>query len=684
MSTLRTAGYSLLLALFLVLASGRLLYGESGGGPGHTRILLGAGFLLLSAALAIPVHRKLASSYGKLLTYAICAGLVLGVQLTGGPGSVLYFSYMVFLMWASLPSIEGSATELGLVIGLTGALAILNSSLWAENGSFITRLIPLLLPALRALLVPFLFGLAADWLSEREFHQGEVISGRTGASPADSGDSQPLSADAFRSLIGILHRSSGAGSTCLFIPDRKGFLRLAEQESEDRMVISRFMLPPDHRLVRIAANSERAALVRVGSKEEREELTPYRFPAGQDDPTLWLLVCPLGGSESTNVPGGFLLQDFPGRKPSGQIVSDLEALSRIFGKDTGDRQWPDDDSGSWMTRLVLACGEKNLDDAVRGIAGILSETVPGATVSIADVEQKEGRMRIWVSRGPLARWRRGKVFSSTEGVAGWIVRNGVPCRRSRLGQGAGSVNCFSPGAEQSSRVGSIIGVPVVRDESVLAVIMLEHGDDNAFLQLHESIMTAAAGLFSLREELAGLRRRFSDISGRDTLTGLPGITMMAAHLHHMAREVQTYGWYAGVIVADIDGFRRMNRELGYPECDRLLRSASIRFGKCFPDEVYIARTGPDSFAACLPRAGKAVMEAMCQRAADALSFQHAKNGSTVDVSASIGGVYTHVNRKVLLLAEEAEDAMASARSAAPGSCLIRKLNLSEPGRAEDR
>lgn len=683
MRTLRTAGYSLLIALFLFLASGRLLYGDSVA-PGHTRILLGTGFLLLSAALAILLHRKLAASYCRMLTYAICAGLVLGVQLTGGPESVLYFSYMIFLMWASLPSIEGSSTELGLVIGLTGALALLNSSLWVENGSFITRLIPLLLPALRTLLVPFLFGLAADWLSEREFYQAEAGSGSTSMSPADSGNNHPLSADAFQSLIGILHRNSGAGSTCLFIPDGKGFFRLAEQESEDRMVISRFMLPPGHRLTRIAANSEKAVLVRAGSREERTELAPYRLQAGPDDPPLWLLICSLAGMDGAGFESGFLVQDFVGRKPSPRTVSDLESLSHIFGKGAGGRQKAVDEQGSWMTRLVLACGEKRLDGAVQGMAGILSEMIPGATVSIADVEQKEGRMRIWVSRGPLARWRRGKVFSSTEGVAGWIVRNGVPCRRSRLRQGAKSVSCFSPGAEQSSRVGSIIGVPVIRDESVLAVIMMEHSDDSAFLQQHESIMTAAAGLFSIREELAGLRSRFSDISGRDTLTGLPGITMLAAHLHHMAREVQTYGWYAGVIVADIDGFNRMNRELGYSECDRLLRSAAIRFRKCFPDEVYIARIGPDSFAACLPRAGKAVMEAMCQRAADALSFQHTRNGSTINVSASIGGVYTHVNRKVLLLAGEAENAMARARSTAPGSCLIRKLNLSEPGRTEDR
>ncbi len=680
MRVIRTTVYSLLVALFLVLASGRFLYlwGEQ---PGYACILLGTGLFLMSAAGALLVYKNAAWTHGRVTVYLICAGLILAVQLTGGFGSFLYFSYLLFIMWISLPSMGGSATELGLVIGFTGAMALLNSSIWAGEGSLITRLMPLLLPALRSLLVPFLFGLAADWLSEREFLVADNHSSKAGGADPASGSTLPsVPDDSFHTLIDLYHRNGASGSTCLFLQDENGYFRLVENASRDQMVISRFMLPPDHRLSRIAVNSREPVLIRADSPEERTELTPYRIPTDSGEGSLWIIVCPLGYPSDDGV-RGFLLQDFTGPRPSETILSSLEEFARVFDGRRGSSASSGEDAYSWMARLVAACSEEGVDGAVNGMAGILSEMIPGSTVSVADVDPGEERTSVWVSRGPMARWRRGKVFQSTDGVAGWIVKNRVPCRRSRLSQGVRSVGCFSSGTDQTFRSGSIMGVPVMRDNRVFALIMVEHEDGDAFSQQHERILATVAGLFSLREELAGLRKRFRNISGRDILTGLPGITLLSRHLHHMAKEVQTYGWYVGVLVADIDGFEGLNRELGYPRCDSLLKNAASRFSKCFSDDVFVARIGPDSFAACIPRTGKAAMEAMCQRAADALSFDYSYDGgSTVAVSASIGGVYTHVNRKVLLLTGEAEAAMTQARATAPGSCLVRKMDVAGSGK----
>ena len=75
-----------------------------------------------------------------------------------------------------------------------------------------------------------------------------------------------------------------------------------------------------------------------------------------------------------------------------------------------------------------------------------------------------------------------------------------------------------------------------------------------------------------------------------------------------------------------------------------------------------------------------MLEAMSQRATDALSFKYPGKipDSFVSVSASIGCAYTHVNRKVLLLAGEAEKAVSDARLTDPGTCVVRKIGLSGP------
>jgi diguanylate cyclase (GGDEF)-like protein len=679
---LKTAGYSLLIAGFMVLASGRLLRGANGT-AGHVVILAGTGLILISAATAMFLQNRTPGRYRKMILYCICAALITGVQLTGGYRSFLSPSYLLFLVWLSLPSSGGSATEFGLIIGIVEALAVLNSSIWGDDGSFITRLLPLLLPALRSLLVPFLFGLASEWFSERETNPADAYQDeRNDQGGHESGI--PESPGVFGRLIELYHRTGEADSTCLFLGDESGYLRLQEYASSDGTIISRFMIPHGHRLARIASNSSEPVLVRAESGEEKAELTPYRLPSGREGESVWILLCPI--ESQTEGPAGFLLQDFHGKRPGDDAVESIREISSAFRtmKACNDAE----DESTWMARMVTACKDDSLEKSLAGIAGILCEMVPGSTVSIADVDREKDKTRIWVSLGPLSRMRRGKTFRSSGGVAGWIVKNGVPCRRSRLRRGGGNVGTFSSEGEQLTGIGSIMGVPVLRSGRVTALVMIEHADEDAFQQYHENLLNAASGLFSMREELAGLRKRFKDISGKDTLTGLPGITLFSRHLQHMAKEVQTYGWYVGVIISDIDGFHELNSRLGHSECDRLIRKAAALFSGCFSREIFVARVGPDSFAACLPRVDKAVMEAMCQRAADALSFQHTSRGGdgvvNVSVTASIGGVYTHINRRVLILAEEAEKALLQARSSAPGSCMVNRLDLTVPGKNGDQ
>ncbi len=681
MRILRIAGYAGLLVLFLVLASGR--FRNSGSyAADPVLLLLGTGLLLLCAALAQLYQKNIVRADGRIILYWVCAGLLVSVQLTGGSGSIFYSVYLLFLMWASLPSNGGSATELGLVIGFTEAFSLLNASIWTGGEPLISRLIPSLLPALKSLLVPFLFGLASDWLAEKEFYSGDPAYSREKSKGEKEGKILPAaSSGTSYPLLQIVHKNSRADSTCLFVRSDDGFYRLAEHVASDKIVISRFMLPAKHRLARIAENSRETAVIRANSTEERSELSPYRFPGTDDGDSLWIILCPLRGETALE---GFLLQDFSGNKPTDSIISDLENLSEVFLGTCSREASPVWDEFTWMVKLIAACNDNNLDKAVNGIAGILSELIPESTITIADVDTRHDRTRVWVSRGPLARWRRGKTFDSSAGMAGWILKNRVPCRRSRIRSGGKNVHAFTLEPGMHDRAGSCIGVPVIREKEVIALIIAEHEDDNAFMQYHEGILLTAAGIFSMIEELAGLRQRFRNISGRDTLTGLPGITLLDRHLHHMAKEVQTYGWYVGLIVADIDGFGEMNRTLGYIEADRLLVDAAARFRNCFSEGVFIARTGPDSFAACIPRAGKAVMEAMSQRAADALSFKyHGKmHDSAAMVSASIGCVYTHVNRTVLLLTGEAEKAVSDARKAGPGTCVVRKISLL--GKRKDR
>ncbi len=674
---LRIAGFSVLVAVVLILASGRLLHSSSSEGD-LTFVLIAAGIFLLSAALAVTTQNKSRKSSDRLIIYWVSAGIMISVQLTGGSSSLLYSGYLLFLMWVSLPSTGAEATELGLLIGFVEAFALLNASIWSGEGALLTNLIPLLLPALKALLVPFLFGLVADWLAERELFLNEIAP--PGMSKGEETDERSSSTGTILSypLLTIIQRNSSADSTCLFIQYDDGFYRLENFVAKDNSVIDRYMLPANHKLLRILKNSKEPVLIKADSYTERSELAPYRLTTLKDEKAFWIVVCCLGKADN---PAGFLLQDFYSDKPSEETVRNLENAAEALHMNVMNTgiNYLSAENGSWMTKLVSLSGIDSLDASVQGIASLLSEIIPGSTVSIADVNLENEVIRVWVSRGPLARWRRKRVSSSNEGLAGWIVKNRVPCKRSGIKHGERNVSSFSNEADINLRVGSCMGVPVMRNNEVLAVIIIEHEDDRVFDQYHESVVLAAAGLFALTDELADFRNRFRNISGRDTLTGLPGITLFDRHLREMAKRVQTYGWSIGVVIADIDGFDLINRNYGYSEGDKVLKETASRFSNCFSDEILISRTGPDSFAACIPKAGKAEMEALSQRVADALSWQYVSRTSDTQISitASIGGCFTHVNRKVQQLTGEAENAAVEASKTGRGNCLVHKLGLTD-------
>jgi diguanylate cyclase (GGDEF)-like protein len=211
-----------------------------------------------------------------------------------------------------------------------------------------------------------------------------------------------------------------------------------------------------------------------------------------------------------------------------------------------------------------------------------------------------------------------------------------------------------------------------------AIIIAEHESDDVFGRNHESLLLAAAGIMAMAMELDDLRSRCNDSSDLDSLSRLPRITQLDLHLRRLVSQVQTFGWPVGVIVADIDGFTEINRKLGYAIGDQVLREASQRFRGFFRQDIFVARVGSDSFAACVPKADRADLDAFLPRLFEAMSWDFSDStpdSSFARITVSIGACHTKINRKVLLLAAEAEAAAAEASAAGPGSQVMWKLGI---------
>ncbi|WP_432494545.1 diguanylate cyclase domain-containing protein [Kineococcus gypseus] len=135
----------------------------------------------------------------------------------------------------------------------------------------------------------------------------------------------------------------------------------------------------------------------------------------------------------------------------------------------------------------------------------------------------------------------------------------------------------------------------------------------------------------LTRSQAELRHR----AAHDDLTGLPN----RAALHERLGDALGRG-PVGVLVVDLDGFKRVNDELGHEAGDALLVQVAQRLRAAVPEAGTPARLGGDEFAVVVPGRA-ALVEEVADRVVAALGAPYAVRGAAVDhVGASVGAACT--------------------------------------------
>lgn len=122
----------------------------------------------------------------------------------------------------------------------------------------------------------------------------------------------------------------------------------------------------------------------------------------------------------------------------------------------------------------------------------------------------------------------------------------------------------------------------------------------------------------------------------DALTGLPNGVLLRDRLEQALLAARRDSHSVGVLVFDLDGFKRVNDTMGHHAGDRLLRLTASRVQGCIRASDTCARIGGDEFAVLLPRTTQGgaarVSEVVGRACAEPLLI----DGATVSVTASIG------------------------------------------------
>lgn len=123
----------------------------------------------------------------------------------------------------------------------------------------------------------------------------------------------------------------------------------------------------------------------------------------------------------------------------------------------------------------------------------------------------------------------------------------------------------------------------------------------------------------------------------DMLTGLPNRSLAMDRLSQALLQQSRHAEPVGVIMMDLDRFKRVNDTLGHEAGDRLLVAAGRRLREALRDSDTVARLGGDEFLIILPRIRRvASAERVCRKLLDLFQAPFTVENHSFIVSASLG------------------------------------------------
>lgn len=124
----------------------------------------------------------------------------------------------------------------------------------------------------------------------------------------------------------------------------------------------------------------------------------------------------------------------------------------------------------------------------------------------------------------------------------------------------------------------------------------------------------------------------------DELTGLHNRRHIQHTLHQQLAQAQRSGQPLGLLLLDVDWFKRINDEHGHLSGDRVLRELAAHLRAQLRTQDIIGRWGGEEFMALLPGTSQAQAQQLAQRLRQSIERQHfhSHDGQALPVTVSIG------------------------------------------------
>jgi diguanylate cyclase (GGDEF)-like protein/putative nucleotidyltransferase with HDIG domain len=182
-----------------------------------------------------------------------------------------------------------------------------------------------------------------------------------------------------------------------------------------------------------------------------------------------------------------------------------------------------------------------------------------------------------------------------EGLSGWVAQNNASVVNGNPSVEPGYLN----DPTVITNLKSALAVPLEQDGSAIGVLSLYSSEKNAFSRDHLRILETMSP--RLGAALSNDRKltEAQDSAVTDFLTGLPNSRSLYLQLDAELARTRDAGDSLGILMCDLDGFKKVNDEHGHQEGDRALKGVAGALKESCRNCDYVARIGGDEFVIVL-------------------------------------------------------------------------------------
>ena len=222
-----------------------------------------------------------------------------------------------------------------------------------------------------------------------------------------------------------------------------------------------------------------------------------------------------------------------------------------------------------------------------------------------------------------------------QGLSGWVARNEKP-----ISNGNPAAETLHTGV--SSRVTTLqsaLSVPLRGRDGIAGVLTLYGREKNGFTKEHLRMLLAASSKLGLSVENALQYEKAQSTASTDFLTGLPNARSICLHLEQELSRVRRSKTPLGVLLCDLNGFKKVNDTFGHLTGNKLLHEIASRFKSSCREYDQVGRLGGDEFVFVLPEMTKGNVAELQKRLARAVEEASRQACPEMIISVSVGSSF---------------------------------------------